>query len=652
MKLPLKLSAVPRRYLLGSAGLIVCALASAAIYQATRPAAAPSSMAAMLPQGALLTIESPDFAALLHQWNASPEQKAWLASDNYAVFSRSHLFGRLDDARAEFEAAAKSSPNSNPSLDGDFLTQVAGHQSIFAWYDVSNLEFLYITRIDSSQTANIALLRERAAWSPRQSGGVTFYIRKTGEGSGPGGKGRSVAFAQIPDPAGNLLILATREDLIANALELIHPAANAPPNAARADSVATEAWFTEASAALPRIDHPPVLHMVLNLDRMVGQPYFRTYWVQDNLTAMAQYRSAVSDLYPYPGQFHEERVLLPKSADDAGEQAYLGTLTGIVPATGVYRAVATANPDDAVTALEEKLLGRITLAKVSETNAPDPSLEAPQSGSSSASSGDLEVRIDAPAPVTPAVSNRALADTLKAAGLDAMLTWSSAQSPSTPAGLWVPIHSAVALEASTPWSPQTLQSALQQSLRGSLTTSNLGIEFTAETVPNQAPAQTIYALTGPKPLFFATLTINSPSTSPTPVNLCLLADDRPLLLSLLTRAHELTQTEARGGPGLSTLIAGFDHTSQRAPFARLTTLVDGTNQPRREPVAEIPPAQGSGPFPPPPPLPPPPPGQPAFFSGDMRSLSDSFATLASEHFVERREGPILRQTVLYQWQTP
>jgi hypothetical protein len=613
--------------------LLATGAAAATLYRAAyQTAAAPASMAAMLPQGALLTIESPDFAALLQQWNASPEQKSWLASDNYSVFSKSRLFGRLDDARKEFESAAKASPSSATSLNGDFLTQVAGRQSIFAWYDVGNLEFLYITRISAAQSSSLSLLKDRASWSARQAGGSTFYIRKSAA-TGPNasaeandeqaasaqGKARTVAFAQIPDPGGDLLVLATREDLIANALALIHPAASA-------QSVATEPWYTEISAALPSVDHPPALHMVLNLDRLTRLSYFRSYWVQRNVTQMQRYRAAVTDLYPYPAgggfgpQFREYRALLGDSADEPSDQAYLDSLAALAPPTGAWHAAAAHDPEDAIAALDEKLLGRITLPAATETEAPDPSLDAPQSGSTT----DLETRIDAPAPVTEAVSNLALTQVLKAAGLDAVLTWSTASQPATPNGLWVPIHSAVALEGASAWNPRAIASALQQSLRGNLTAASLGIEFRADTVNGQ----TIYALTGPKPLFFAALSVTSPSTTPAQVNLCLFTDDRALLLSLLGRARQLPTTEARARPAQQVFLAGFDHTSQRAPYARLTSLVDGTNNGAQKNA------------------------QPAFFSGNLRSLSDTFAELASERFEEHRDGAIVRQSVIYQWQAP
>jgi len=174
----------------------------------------------------------------------------------------------------------------------------------------------------------------------------------------------------------------------------------------------------------------------------------------------------------------------------------------------------------------------------------------------------------------------------------------------------VPIHSAIVLRGTSPWNPQTVQSSLQQSLRGALTASTLGIEFRPET----ASGQTIYALTGPKPLFFATAG-----------NLCLLADNRDVLLAMLASHPAAAATQP------ATQVAGFDHTSQRGPYARLTALIDGTNQGRSNPESH---------------------GEPAFFSVDLRSMSDSFAALAGEQFVERRDGETLRQTVTYQWRNP
>jgi hypothetical protein len=81
--------------------LTVVALALWALAEA--PAAGPG-LAGYIPEGPLLVVEARDFGALLKDWNASKEKPAWLASDNYAVFSRSRLFIRLADAQTEFAA--------------------------------------------------------------------------------------------------------------------------------------------------------------------------------------------------------------------------------------------------------------------------------------------------------------------------------------------------------------------------------------------------------------------------------------------------------------------------------------------------------------------------------------------------------------------
>ena len=581
-----------RSRLILAATLMLCALTAWAWQEHARARNAPPTLAAMLPQGALLTIESPDFATLLADWNTSPQARAWLASDNYNVFSNSRLFSRLSDAQDEFFATAFQGTAPASSA---LLTQVAGKQSIFAWYNVGNLEFLYITRMASAQQLQTALLQQRSHFAPRQAGGQTFYIRTSKDSPA-----RTVAFATVPDPAGkgDLLLLATREDLLAGALTLL--AGEAPSTA-----LAAEPWYTEANAALvpESASRNPTLHMVLNLERIVPMAYFRSYWVQQNITEMAQYRSAVADLYRDPGAFREERALLPKApADPADHLPDLAALAAMPPADGVFRATATQDPALAVTALEEKLLGRQHKPAQTAEQAPDAELAPSESGSTS----DLETRIDAPAPVSATYSNEALTAALKSAGLDAVLTYSSAQQPSATAPLWVPIHNEVILHASGSWNLETLEAALQQSLRGTLTTARLGIEFRPATQPH------VYTLTGPKPLFLALTG-----------NLALLSDDEKLLAATLQKA---SAPESKAG---ATTIAGFNHTAQRAPFARLTSLIDSTNS---TPAAD-----------------PDTPKTPAFFSQNLRSLSDAFAALQSERFTETRQGATTRQTVLYQW---
>jgi hypothetical protein len=568
-----------------------------------------SSLAAYVPQDALLSIQSPDFAGLLQRWSKSPQSKTWLASDSYADFENSRLFGRLGDAQTSFETAA------GIPAGVDLLQEVAGKESVFAWYDIGKLEFLYITRMPAAKANRSQLLQSRGNFKRRHAGNTDFYIKTSASDYS------TVAFAQVSDPSGDLLILATREDLIANALKLIAGHADTAP-------VKAEPWFQDAEAALPEENSPPALHMVLNLDRIAHDPHFQSYWIQGNVTWTRQFRAAAADLYLESDRFREERALLPKAPmPESPGASSVGALAGLAPeAAGVFRVVATQDPNVATTVIEEKLLGASAGAAPAMKRAPDPSLDAPQAGAAN----DLEVRIDASPPIPASASSEPLTNAMKQANFDAVMTLSSAQMPAESAGVWVPIHSAVVVHATGTWDAQTLALALQEALRGSLTTASIGIGFKTE----QILGNTVYALDGPRPLFFVV------SSGTARGSLVLLADQRELLQQLLEKL--VSPLPDKQDP--ATLIAAFNHQSQRGPYRRLVTLLDGkqpkatsdtssdanTSSDSDSPDASAQPA-------------------PPFFSGDILSLSDTFSDLQTERIVERATPTSLRQTVVYTW---
>ena len=117
--------------------LLVCIAsigASWAAFQALTPEAPPLSR--YVPAGSLLYMQAKDFSSLLGDWNASPQKASWVNSKNYEVYSRSHLFLRLQGASEQFATAAGLPPDMN------FLTHVAGTQSALALYDIGKLQFL------------------------------------------------------------------------------------------------------------------------------------------------------------------------------------------------------------------------------------------------------------------------------------------------------------------------------------------------------------------------------------------------------------------------------------------------------------------------------------------------------------------------------
>jgi len=575
----------------------------------------------MLPQGALLTIEAKDFAGLLKRWSDSPEKAAWLKSDNFGAFSRSRLFGRLGDAQTEFARAAGLPP------DLSFLNEVAGRESVFAWYDIGQLEFLYMTRLPSGSADKTRLMQMRGKFSARKVGEQTFYVRSTGDGkpaadageqedAAGAGQPRTVAFAT----SGDWLLLSTREDLMAGALTLMA----AHGNAALAGGmlpISDEPWFAEARAEAAK--EPGELRMMLNLEKIVRSPYFRSYWIQRNVTETAQYRSAVADLYLDSDKFREERVLLPKNPQQVADAPVeLSSLTELLPQhAGVYRAVAAPAVSDAVASLDEKLLRRgiggyedTRFAPVADTSV---------AGAGSNSESDLETRIDE-APLVPTVAGAQLAAlrrTLESAELTGMMTVSRTSDPLD--GIWVPFQSAVVLSSAKEWDAGALQTALREALAAQLTASGLGLAWK----PVKTKAGSYSELSETRPLEMAVRG-----------RICILADNAGLMREMLGHLADSGRGKKSSGKAElpqatlhTTLIADFDLPQERPGLDRWSKLVDRTGSP-----ANAQNDAGSG-------------NEPSFFSQNMLGLTEVLAPLESEHMVESKEAALTRQTVVYAW---
>src|SRR6266446_2626 len=421
--------------------------ASWAAFQALAPE--PPPLSRYIPAGSLLYLQAKDFSALLGDWNASAQKASWVKSKNYEVYSRSRLFLRLQGTSDQFAAAAGLPPDMN------FLTQVAGAQSALALYDIGKLEFLYVTKLPSASSMQSTLWQTRAKFETRGVAGVTFYVRRDPE------SGREVAFAVN----GDYLILATREDLLAGAIQLMA--------GSKDRTIEAEQWWSQAVAAAGPVGD---LRMVLNLEKIVPSPYFRSYWIQHNITDMKQYRAAVSDLFLSGKEYREERVLLKKSAaagpPTTGDAATaVADLARLVPVdTGTYEVRAAPSAADCLDLLETKILAPHRGPAVAQQTAPDVQLSSGETGSSS----DLETRIDqAPLKISPSSdASGSLKDLFQKGQLRAVLQVQATEQDRD--GVFVRIHSGVAFLAATDWPENTVRSAFAEFLRPSLTTGNLG----------------------------------------------------------------------------------------------------------------------------------------------------------------------------------
>lgn len=557
--------------------------------QAATPVA---QLPALLPPGALLSIEARDFSSLLKDWNTSPEKRSWLLSDNYAEFSNSRLFSRLSQAQDGFSVAA------GLPTDTSLLDKVAGKESCLGLYDIGNLEFVYVTRLNQQDIENTPLWQTRSKFEQRTEAGTAFYVHKDTQSS------RVAAFASRD----GWLILGTRDDLVAGVLDRLAGTAS--------QNLSNEGWYAEAvqDAQGERGD----LRMVLDLDKIVRTPYFRSYWVQNNITEMKQYTAAVSDLYRSGQSYREERVLLRREGVTSVSQGDVRALASLAPADAAfYAAQASPDTEDVLKTLRISLLElRPAQSQATATSAPS-AVVANNAGSAS----QLDVFIDqAPASVQRTDVFQPLRTLLAAQQPDAVLEVYSSRAPQKDAAassrVFVTLQTAIVVSAPHAWDEAAVRVAITAALPTNLTAGKIGAGW----VKRSGASGEYLALDGALPLYAA---VNGKQL--------FLANDILLLQHLLASRSGAAPTSTSEGV---TYAAVFRPTEEHSNFRTLMAQLDlaghrGAN------------GQQAGA----------PDGQsPAFFSSDVSSLDRAFFnTLASERIEERDLGAKVAQTVTYQW---
>ena len=546
----------------------------------------------LLPDGALLSIEARDFAGLLKDWNSSEEKRVWLTSVNHTVFSTdSRLYSRLSSAQQEFSAAA------GLPTDSSLLDKVAGKESCLGLYDIGNLEFVYITRLDQQEIENTPLWQTRGKFEQRTEAGTSFYVHKDEQSS------RMAAFAQRD----GWLILGTREDLVAGVLDRLAGTAS--------HNLATEGWFAEAVKQTKgeRGD----LRMVLNLAKIVRTPYFRSYWVQQNVTEMKQYASAVSDLYRTKDNYREERILVRREAETPSPQGDVQSLLALAPDDAAfYAAQASPGSEQVLQSLRDNLLDlRAQRQSTRFVNAP---LVAISGNAGSAT--QLDVRIDqAPSTVKQADAYAPLRALLLAQPPVASLEVFSTRAPRD--GVFVSLQTAMVLSASRDWDKSEVCAALTSALVPGLTAGKLGANWEQQATSDKRSSFAVLylALDGAIPLY---LSVSGKQL--------LLANDSRLLEQMLERHRKSGSPDSKASV---TYAALFRHTQEKNNYRLMMAQLDlAVHRGSGEQQTDT--ANGQ---------------RPAFFSGDVQSLSGVFSKVESEHVEERDLGTKVTQTVTYQW---
>ena len=467
-----------------------------------------------------------------------------------------------------------------------FLGEMAGSRSALALYDIGKLQFLYITQNAPASSMQSQLWQTRSKFETRTAGSATFYIRRDPQSE------REVAFAL----SGDYLLMATREDLIAGALQLMQGSNN--------PTIEAEPWWSGATSAAAQEGD---LRMVLNLDKIVPSPYFRSYWIQQNITDLRQYTAAVSDLFRSAGEFREERVLIKRpvgggSAQQASDTSAVADLARLVPReNGMYEVQASPSVETSYQLLDSKILfphaGTVTTAPT----APQVQLTSGETESSS----DMETRIDE-VPVVqsagPTDAGAPLKKLLQAAPVRAVLHVQATERDAD--GVFVKTHTGVAFLAGSDWSETAIHSALTGIVEPALAAGGLGMTWRPK--PGYEQLDGLWSLA---------VAVRG--------KYLLISDDPALLGGMLGNVDQRIVAQ----PAI--FIAGFNHARERDNFERLTALLDRPN-------IDLGVLSAAG-------------RMPQFFSGNIASLSSTLAGISSDTIVVHDAGDKISQTVTYTW---
>jgi hypothetical protein len=552
-----------RRLLLVSP--IAAALAAMIFWALAQPA--PQPMPSLFPAGAVLYLEAKDFAALLADWNESAEKRDWLAGANYDAFSRSQLFLKLADAQTEFASAAGVPP------DYALLTAVAGSNSAIAMYDIGKLEFLYIAHVPSARAMNTSLWKTRGTYQTRHAGTTDYFVKEDKPSH------RVAAFAY----AGDSLLLATKEELIAGALRLM--AREAVP------SVASETWFANSTqAAAPGSAD---LRLVYNMTSLARTFQFRSHWVQANVPELRQFSSGLADLERVRGEIRERRVLLRATPDEATEnESAAGQLLAAIPDdAGLYRAWLNPGGSRAAQWIEEKLFPAATASAPPSKFAPAVA-ETPDAGSEV----DLETRIDERPISDNRDSFKSLRDRLAAPHIDAMLDVSSTAVQADQ--VFVQPHSAIALLANAAWDADAIRAALGDAAEG--------VWSNSSTAAWRTGAGEVRELEGLGKLAMAA-----------DGKWLVIGDSAEMVNAVFARR---TRTALAG----AAYAAGWRHSRELPNFERMTRLIDFPQMPDPQAGAE-----------------------PPFFSSNLASLGRTLKRIDAATIVVHDIGTMLRESVVY-----
>ncbi|HET8677218.1 MAG TPA: hypothetical protein VFO63_15585 [Blastocatellia bacterium] len=262
----------------------VAALAHQSDGQSARPVSEQLRLASITPRGAMVYVQARDLAALMKLWIASSVRDNFYKSKNFAAFSASHAYLKLQDRKKDFETALGF------GLDESRLAELAGGASAVAVYDIGKLELVFVTEVARERAIATAMFKQAPQFQERSSAAGVYYVRDV---TTDGGRlNQQFCFAH----ASGKLLVTTSEGLMIRAL------ANA--KSAGADSLLAD---VTATAELAKGFAAHEVTMWLDQTRLNRSRHFNNYWLHRNVASFSNIESGLIDLRITPAGLAEQR---------------------------------------------------------------------------------------------------------------------------------------------------------------------------------------------------------------------------------------------------------------------------------------------------------------------------------------------------------
>ena len=307
------------------ASLLAALLISVAgfVYLQTNAPAAPQ-LTTLMPSGALLVLESPDFGKLLRDWDESTVKTDWLASANFAVFSRSdHQTGEV---YGQYGAAASL----EPGLAG--LREITGTDSALALYGIRDVEFL-LCRPGRESALMKSPTGVHDEFERREAGGAILSARR-----------RRVP----PSPLHSPKVFCSSP--------LATTSWHSRWNCSRESPTRTRRRPLVSRCHRCHLLSSGELRLVMNLEALVPSTYFRSYWVQRNASAVRP-SGPVCRTCRRLGRHVQREPRLPPLARDAAARTHLRSLALVPPEAGLYKASPVTDASATAALVVQKLIG-------------------------------------------------------------------------------------------------------------------------------------------------------------------------------------------------------------------------------------------------------------------------------------------------------